>query len=657
MGEAAGALVDRLGELHVVEPPGADLGEDRAEQVQVGQQLRGQARAVETEVEVADAVGRQIADQQRRTGQLYRLDRVQGRIRVQVTTRQAWQAAQVFGRGARLLKGQERPGVVHQVAPAGIVEGAGDGVEPFLLLALALFHLRRVRHQGDRGRGRVVEQVGADQPFEITARQRLLPDLGEQFVGAQGIEGRHPVAQGRQGLADQVQAALGLVHLLAHGKLVLVQFGEHQVPVQAGVGHAGEGRPEQGLEVLAFLRVRADQIGDEQRAVAGVVQEHAAEILAQVGVDDGLLERRAVGVEEDVGDDLEGGVQLAVPDRADQRTEGDEGPLRGGAARLDRVALLDEHRPGDRLALLDAGPLDRRRAGGQVAVLDEGQFAVERRVPVEEKGGVGRVVVRAVEGHELLVAEVRDARRVAARLVRIGRPGQQAAVGVMEQGADRVGEGALHLVEHHARELDRVVGVLQMVVPALLLEGRLEQQRVEHDVAVDVHDVEVFRQVAGGEGVPGGIRAGHGVEEGHEPALVDLAEHVLHRVFLRAHEHRVLENVGHAGGVLRHGHEGDAEGLVGVVVLDRQGLAAEHRVGEQVNGGVDFRDLFPAFEQEAVMDGAGGKGGHGDRGGLEVKRSCANREAWSQGPRLSSGHPSSPGKRRLPREGRAADRR
>ncbi len=471
VGEAAGALVDRLGELHVVEPPGADLGEDGAEQVQVGQQVRGQAGAVEAEVEVTDAVGLQVADQQRRTGELHRLDRVQGRVRVQVAARQARQAAQVLGRGAGFLQGHERPGVIHQVAPAGRIQGAGKGVEPLLLLALALFRLGRVRHQGDRGRGRVVEQVGADEPFEIAARQRLRADLGEQRIGAQGVEGRDPVAQGRQGLADQVQAALGLVHLLAHGELVLVQLGEHQVPVQAGVGHAGEGRPEQGLEVLPFLRVRADQVGDEQRAVAGVGQEHAAEILAQVGVDNGLLERRTVRVEQDVGDDLEGGVELAVLGGADQGAQGDEGPLRGGAARLDRVALFDEHRPGDRLALDDARPGDRRGAGGQVALLDKGQFLFQRGVAVEEEGGIGRVVVRAVEGHELLVAEVRDAVRVAARLVRIGGPGQETLVGVVEQGADGVGVGALHLVEDHAHELERVVLVLLVVVPALLLEG------------------------------------------------------------------------------------------------------------------------------------------------------------------------------------------
>lgn len=147
--------------------------------------------------------------------------------------------------------------MVHQVAPAGRVQGAGKGVEPLLFLALPLLHLGRVRHQGDRGGGRVVEQVGADEPFEIAARQSFRADLGEQRIGAQGVEGRYPVAQGRRGLADQVQAALGLVHLLAHGELVLVQLGEHQVTVQAGVGHAGEGRPEQGLEMLPFFRVQA----------------------------------------------------------------------------------------------------------------------------------------------------------------------------------------------------------------------------------------------------------------------------------------------------------------------------------------------------------------------------------------------------------------
>ena len=122
---------------------------------------------------------------------------------------------------------------------------------------------------------------------------------------------------------------------------------------------------------------------------------------------------------------------------------------------------------------------------------------------------------------------------------------------MVEDEADRIGKGAFHLVIDDPLKLQGILRIFPVVVPALLFEGAAVEQGVEHHVAVDIHNIEVFLQITGGKGIIGDVRAGHRVEEGHQPALVDLAEDVLDRVFFRAHQYRMLEDMGDAGGVGR----------------------------------------------------------------------------------------------------------
>jgi hypothetical protein len=66
----------------------------------------------------------------------------------------------------------------------------------------------------------------------------------------------------------------------------------------------------------------------------------------------------------------------------------------------------------------------------------------------------------------------------------------------------------------------------------------------------------------------------------------------------------VFEDVGDAGRVGGHGIEGDGEGLVAVVVLDRQQGAAEYLVVEEVDVGMEFVDEEVLLQGEARIGAA-----------------------------------------------------
>ena len=87
----------------------------------------------------------------------------------------------------------------------------------------------------------------------------------------------------------------------------------------------------------------------------------------------------------------------------------------------------------------------------------------------------------------------------------------EAGKDVMENKANRVGEGAFHLVVDHTQKLQRLIRAFLVIMPAFLLECRAGEQRIKNHVTVDVHDVEIFFQVSGGKRIVGDICPGHGV--------------------------------------------------------------------------------------------------------------------------------------------------
>ena len=117
------------------------------------------------------------------------------------------------------------------------------------------------------------------------------------------------------------------------------------------------------------------------------------------------------------------------------------------------------------------------RLVAKVAFVEEGQGALGVEVSVERDVAVCQVVVARVGIQELLIGERGNGARIAARLASVGGVGEQCTVHGVVQHVHGVGEGALHLVEHHAvvtKALGRAVfGTVELVVPALLLKDGL----------------------------------------------------------------------------------------------------------------------------------------------------------------------------------------
>ena len=110
--------------------------------------------------------------------------------------------------------------------------------------------------------------------------------------------------------------------------------------------------------------------------------------------------------------------------------------------------------------------------------------------------------------------------------------------------SEECSQSALHLVVHHSAH-----GAVGTAVPALLLKHALVHhgQRAEHRVQVDIHQVFEVGLIGRSERVDRLIREGHRIQERCHAAFEQLQERRGHRVFFAACQHRVLQNVEHAG--------------------------------------------------------------------------------------------------------------
>ena len=282
-----------------------------------------------------------------------------------------------------------------------------------------------------------------------------------------------------------------------------------------------------------------------------------------------------------------------------------------GDVRRDNATRLVEERLGadDRVHLL-AIELGEETVENLQAILDV-------VVAVEPHARVGGVVELAVEILELLEGQVGDDAGVAARVDTVGVIREERLLRLTREHGVGGGVHALHLVEHDALEGHLAVRIVELVVPALLEEGLLvgHAARVEHRVQVHVDEVLEILEVAGRHGVARAIGVGHGVEEGVEGTLDELDEGLLDGVLAGAAEDGVLQDVRDAGGVGGGRAEGDAEGLVLVIVGQGHHLRTRLLVLEEEHLGVVLGDVLLAKELEPVQVGGGLELDRGDRGG------------------------------------------
>mmetsp|Transcript_3635 Transcript_3635/g.10466 ORF Transcript_3635/g.10466 Transcript_3635/m.10466 type:complete len:230 (-) Transcript_3635:478-1167(-) len=173
-----------------------------------------------------------------------------------------------------------------------------------------------------------------------------------------------------------------------------------------------------------------------------------------------------------------------------------------------------------------------------------------------------------MEVPELLEGEVGDGDGVATRVHIVGVVGKHGLLGDAVHHRVRLAIHPLHLIKHNSLENEVILGVLELVVPALLLKGLLIAYAlwVEDGVHVDVHEVVEVLQVAGGYRVAGAVGVGEGVQEGVEGALHKLHKRLLDGVLPAAAQHAVLQDVGDASGVVHGSAQHHAKGLILVVV-------------------------------------------------------------------------------------------
>ena len=361
----------------------------------------------------------------------------------------------------------------------------------------------------------------------------------------------------------------------------------------------------------------------------------AHHVTAQARRQDGLLNRRLVGPQQRLEQDIRCDRALAVERITQHKAQAHQGIL-GRGCHLDALILAGHGRLHVQRIRCQRGRILAGGNGGvhaaargtrlrQIALVQKRQRAVYVQVAVERYVRVGRIVMARVRVQELLVGERRNRARVAAALVRIGGIGIERGVDGVVQHAHGVGQRALHLVEHHAVVAQRaraqilgagVVGVafaalalrqVQLVVPALLLKnGRLGvDSRVEHRVQVHVHQVVQILLVGGGNGVDGLIGVGHGVEERLHGALDQIDERLLDGELGRPAQHRVLKNMEHAGGIGRRRLKANGEGFVLVVARQVQQARARGGVAQHVGVRVELGHGLAALDGKAVAGGTG----------------------------------------------------
>ena len=91
---------------------------------------------------------------------------------------------------------------------------------------------------------------------------------------------------------------------------------------------------------------------------------------------------------------------------------------------------------------------------------------------------------------------------------------------------------------------------------------------MEDGVHIDVDEIVEVLQVGAGHGIAGLVREGESIEKGLQRALEEVHKGFLDRVFARAAENGVLDDMRHAGGILGRRAEGCTEAFVFVIIDD-----------------------------------------------------------------------------------------
>jgi hypothetical protein len=187
-------------------------------------------------------------------------------------------------------------------------------------------------------------------------------------------------------------------------------------------------------------------------------------------------------------------------------------------------------------------------------------------VPVEEDERIGRMVIGLPEVPEIFVGQVGDVARIAARVAAVDVFGEQRLDHARFEDAVRRGVRALHFVEDHALVGERLAGIVDLVMPALLHQGLLADQRMQDRVDVDIDQVVEILHVLARHRIACFVGERERVDKGSQRAFEQLHERFLDRILLGTVQYGMLEDMRHTGRIFGRGAEVDAEHFVFVVV-------------------------------------------------------------------------------------------
>ena len=444
----------------------------------------------------------------------------------------------------------------------GVGQGARALFQAGFLDRVALLEVVGVRHHARGQAGRIVEQL-AHQALEVSRIRDCLFQLDQVLFVVEGEEhvavahrDRQRVQQARQGVghAARCGVALAVAHV-AQGRLQ--RLGGHALfrcALQCGpdagarffdlrLGQSFHAEMENHLAravILAIERGRTTEAGRFHR-----LHHRRRRVAQQAG-------RQQVRVEEGVD----------IGRFAHQPRELHTVFVGLGGLRRDAHFVRFRFSPGGG----QFGQHARRarcRQLGQHFFLDLLLHFHRADIAGGHEHGLRRVVMAGVEVLEHLVRQFRDHQRIAARFDFVRGAGQQRVLDAAVQRADRIVEGALHFIEHHA--LVTELAVLEDIAPAFLKEVQVVEVGEERGVEVHVEQVVEILAVGAGERIDGAVGVGERVHERGRGPAHHREERVAHRVALRTAQRQVLQDVGTAVADIGHGGERHEEHLFRLV--------------------------------------------------------------------------------------------
>ena len=195
---------------------------------------------------------------------------------------------------------------------------------------------------------------------------------------------------------------------------------------------------------------------------------------------------------------------------------------------------------------------------------------------------------------QLFVGQLQNLLGLPAGIEAVSGGGIKAAGQMPVQQGGGIGHGALHLIVDHPLENQRrsaVAGIGKLQPMAFLAKVPLPQQRKEHRVQIHLHEVVKILGVLGRERIEGPVAGRQGIHEAAEAAFEHGEKGIPHRETPRSAQHRMLENVRHARGILGWSPEADAEQVLVVRSLHMHPAGAGLLMTQLYEGRIQIREF------------------------------------------------------------------